>query len=96
MNAPRAIASIATGILGGDIAARRGDMDAAFKQLAAAIRVEDDLAYDEPADWILPARETLGRAFLAAGRASEAEAVYLKDLKHNPENGWALSGLAQA
>jgi tetratricopeptide (TPR) repeat protein len=96
MNSPRAIAGIAIGILAGDIAARRGDMGTALLRFTAATKAEDDLNYDEPADWILPARETLGRALLAAGRAGEAEAVYREDLEHNPENGWALSGLAQA
>ena len=35
------------------------------------------------------------RVLLAAGRASDAEAVYREDLKQNPENGWSLYGLAQ-
>jgi tetratricopeptide (TPR) repeat protein len=33
---------------------------------------------------------------LAAGRPREAETVYWEDLRRNPENGWALFGLAQA
>jgi predicted Zn-dependent protease len=31
-----------------------------------------------------------------AGRPDEAESVFWEDLKKNPENGWSLSGLAQA
>ena len=33
---------------------------------------------------------------LNAGRADEAEQVFLQDLQHYPDNGWALRGLARA
>jgi hypothetical protein len=33
---------------------------------------------------------------MQAGRAAEAEVVFWEDLRRNPENGWALSGLVQA
>ena len=33
---------------------------------------------------------------LAAGRAGEAENVFWQDLKGHRDNGWALTGLAQA
>ncbi len=36
-----------------------------------------------------------GAALLAAGRPAEAAAVYREDLKHYPENGWALHGLGR-
>jgi len=38
----------------------------------------------------------LGAQLLKSGQATEAESVYREDLKHNPNNGWALYGLAQA
>ena len=41
-------------------------------------------------------RHSLGAALLEAGRPAEAETVYWEDLKRNPENGWALTGLLQA
>jgi predicted Zn-dependent protease len=41
-------------------------------------------------------RQSLGAALVAAGRAKEAEAVYLEDLRRNPENGWSLFGLTKA
>jgi tetratricopeptide (TPR) repeat protein len=83
-------------ILAGDMAARRGQVDDAVKHLEAAAKAEDDLNYDEPPDWILPARHILGRVLLDAGRAADAEAVYRKDLERNPENAWSLVGLSQA
>ena len=64
--------------------------------LDRAIRYEDALIYQEPADWHAPVRQNLGAVLLAAGRADEAEAVFWEDLKRNPENGWSLFGLVQA
>ena len=37
-----------------------------------------------------------GAALLDSGSAKEAEAVYREDLRRNPDNGWALRGLAGA
>ena len=61
-----------------------------------AVKLEDDLAYNEPADWFYPTRHYLGAALLDQGRATEAEIVYRADLVKNPSNGWALYGLARA
>ena len=33
---------------------------------------------------------------LQCGRADTAEVVFREDLRRNPDNGWALFGLAQA
>jgi tetratricopeptide (TPR) repeat protein len=65
-------------------------------RLRKAVEAEDRLAYDEPPDWVLPARHWLGAELLAAGRPADAEAVYRDDLARHPENGWSLLGLAQA
>ena len=64
--------------------------------LTEATRQEDRLAYDEPSAWFFPVRHLLGAQLLKSGQASTAEAVYREDLEHNPNNGWALFGLAQA
>ncbi len=45
---------------------------------------------------VFPSRHLLGAALLNAGKAKDAEAVYLADLRKHPANGWALFGLAQA
>ncbi|HXY31692.1 MAG TPA: hypothetical protein VEI06_13360 [Gemmatimonadaceae bacterium] len=64
--------------------------------LRQAIEREDALTYDEPAPWPNPLRQTLGRLLLDAGQSPEAAAVFRDDLLHNPENGWSLTGLAEA
>jgi len=69
--------------------------DAAIVHLQKAVSLEDTLDYDEPPDWLTPARESLGAAFLAAGKAPQAEAVFREDLKRNPRNPRSLFGLAE-
>ena len=58
-----------------------------------AVALEDQLDYNEPADWFYPVRHQLGAVLLDEGRAKDAEAVYRADLERNPANGWALFGL---
>ncbi|HEX8668728.1 MAG TPA: hypothetical protein VF727_10195 [Allosphingosinicella sp.] len=70
--------------------------DEAIRLLGEAVAKEDALAYNEPSDEFFPVRHLLGAALLDAGRATEAEAVYREDLRRNPNNGWALYGLALA
>jgi tetratricopeptide (TPR) repeat protein len=95
-NTGRAILSIAPAVLGGEIAAAKGEFDKAIAQLEQAVRLEDALVYTEPSEWAFPPRHALGAVLLEAGRPAEAETVYWEDLKRNRENGWALSGLVQA
>ncbi|MFT3766603.1 MAG: hypothetical protein QM820_13980 [Minicystis sp.] len=95
-NRVASVLDVAAGVLQGEIAATRGRVDDAVAALQKAVTAEDALAYGEPPDWPVPARHSLGAVLLAAGRAAEAERVYRDDLQHNPENGWALFGLAQS
>ena len=94
--------AIAEEMLEGEIAYRRGEHDAAFAHLRAAIALEDDLPYDEPWGWMQPVRHALGALLLEQGRVAEAEAVYREDLglggalpraQIHPDNLWALRGL---
>jgi tetratricopeptide (TPR) repeat protein len=96
VNSGHAILRIAPEVIMGQIAARRKDWDKAILHLDRAVRYEDALIYQEPADWHAPVRLDLAAVLMEAGRADEAEAVLWEDLKKNPENGWALSGLIQA
>ena len=68
--------------------------DNAISLLREAVAMEDQLAYDEPADWFFPTRHLLGAVLIQAGRARNAETVYRDDLSRHPDNGWALYGLA--
>lgn len=96
-NSPaKALLGIASSVLEAAIAEAQGDKDAAIRRLRQAVAAEDELRYDEPADWYYPVRHSLGAVLLAAGRPAEAEVVYREDLRRNPENGWSLLGLAQS
>jgi tetratricopeptide (TPR) repeat protein len=95
-NSGLAVLRIAPHVIAGEIAAKRKDWDLATRHLERAVRYEDTLIYQEPADWHAPVRQTLGAVLLEANRADEAEAVFWEDLKKNPESGWSLFGLVQA
>jgi tetratricopeptide (TPR) repeat protein len=94
--------AIAEQMLQGEIAYRRGEHDAAFAHLRAAVALEDALPYDEPWGWMQPVRHALGALLLEQGRVVEAEVVYREDLglggalpraQIHPDNVWALRGL---
>jgi tetratricopeptide (TPR) repeat protein len=95
-NPSAGILAVARHLADGEIAVREGKLEAGLEELRQAVRAEDELRYDEPPDWIQPVRHTLGAALLDSGAVSEAEAVYLEDLKRWPENVWSLAGLAQS
>ncbi len=87
---------IAPEVLAGEMAAARKDYDKAIAHLERAVRLDDGLVYTEPAEWVFPPRHALAAVLIEAGRPKEAETVYWEDLRRNPENGWALRGLADA
>jgi hypothetical protein len=96
------ILNIATQMLEGELAYRKGDFEVAFAHLRAAVDLDDTLPYEEPWGWMQPSRHALGALLLEQGRVAEAEAVYRADLGldgklaracQNPDNVWALHGL---
>jgi tetratricopeptide (TPR) repeat protein len=95
-NAPLGSAKVAVKILAGVIAEQEHDLNKAISVLNEAVVNEDALIYDEPKDWLLPAREYLGNALLRSGDAAKAEKVFKDDLQENPQNHWALYGLYQS
>lgn len=95
INPAQDILKIATHFIDGEIAYRRGDIDASVRQLRQAIVLEDQLRYMEPPEWVQPVRHTLGAVLMDAKRYQEAEQVYRSDLKQWPENGWSLYGLTR-
>jgi tetratricopeptide (TPR) repeat protein len=95
-NGAKAILEIAIEGLAGELAAKRGDYDNAIARLHRGILLEDNLIYNEPPDWHIPVRQSLGAVLLEAGRFAEAEAIYWQDLSRNRENGWSLFGLMQS
>lgn len=92
LNTSRALLAISAKILEARIAEaeKRPEAIALWEE---AVRLEDGLAYDEPADWFYPTRPFLGAALLDAGKAKYAEMVYRSDLARNPKNGWSYFGL---
>ena len=96
LNPTRDIFALATVVARARIAVTEHRQSDAIDLLREAVAREDKLAYDEPNDWFFPTRHILGAQLLAAGQPAAAEAVYREDLKRNPENGWALYGLAAA
>jgi len=95
-NSAAVLLEIATKMLDGEMAAKRGRLDESVRLLRDAVRIEDGLRYDEPPDWMQPARHTLGAVLMTAHRYGEAERVYRDDLAKYPENGWSLFGLGRS
>jgi tetratricopeptide (TPR) repeat protein len=95
-NDAKVLLSIPGQLLRGELAIARGETDEGVRLLHAAVAAEDGLRYDEPSDWHFPARHLAGATLLRLGRNADAEALFRADLQHNPENGWALTGLQAA
>ncbi len=90
------VGKVAVATLAGEIAAQKGNLEEAVALLKEGVQHEMNLAYQEPSAWHHPVRHNLGAVLLQAGKAAEAEEVYLADLKKNRGNGWALFGLYQS
>lgn len=87
---------LAQKILQGIIAEEKEDYTAAIRYLQEAVNAEDNMLYNEPRDWVLPARQYLGNVLLKAKQPEAAEKIFREDLKINPANQWSLTGLLQA
>ena len=96
------ILAVAEQMLEGEIYYRKQEYDRAFDSLRKAVRLDDELPYEEPWGWMQPARHALGALLLEQGKIEEAEAVYRADLGidgvlgrpcQNPDNVWSLHGL---
>jgi Flp pilus assembly protein TadD len=82
-------------MLDASIARATHDYTHAAALLNKAALAEDALKYDEPPDWYLPPRESLGAVLLQAGRTSEAEAAFRQEIRQHARNPRALFGLAE-
>ncbi|MBS1934624.1 MAG: hypothetical protein JST96_11535 [Bacteroidetes bacterium] len=89
-------AKVAEKILQGVIADEENKLTASIAFLHEAVQLEDVMIYDEPKDWVHPARQYLGTVLIKAARYAEAENAFKEDLKINPINGWSYTGLAIA
>jgi tetratricopeptide (TPR) repeat protein len=95
-NAPVSGGKVALMILRGVIHEERGNYAKAVAELEQAVAEEDAMEYNEPKDWLMPARQYLGEVLLSAKLFSKAEKIFKEDLKLNPKNVWSLCGLFHA
>ncbi len=95
-NSAATILDIVTHMVEGEILTREDKIDAGLAELREAVKVNDQMKYDEPPGWLIPMRHSLGAALMRAGRHAEAEQIYREDLTRLPSNGWSLFGLAQS
>lgn len=95
------ILAVASQMLDGELAYRKGNHTGAFAALERSIALDDGLPYDEPWGWMQPTRHAYGALLLEQGRVAEAEAVYRADLgldatlprpQQHPGNVWSLHG----
>ena len=84
---------IADNLLLGQIEFNNGNYEASINSLKKAVSIQDELPYTEPPFWYYPTRQSLGRVLIEAGKFTEAEAVFRKDLEDYPRNGWSMFGL---
>lgn len=89
-----ALLSIAQQVAMGRIAQSNKDVDAAIQHFEAAVSLQDTVNYMEPPYWYYPVRQSLGAAYVMAGRYNEAEQTLKASLMETPNNGLALYGLA--
>lgn len=96
------ILAVASEMMSGEIAYRKGDHARAFAHLRQSVELDDNLPYDEPWGWMQPTRHALGALLLEQGQVEEAAAVYRADLGldetlrrpcQHPDNVWSLHGL---
>lgn len=95
-NAASVVLRVPRGLLAGELAFARGEREQGLRLAAGAVAVEDSLLYDEPPDWMMPARHSYGAMLLEARQWRDAEVAFREDLKMYPENGWSLFGLTRA
>jgi tetratricopeptide (TPR) repeat protein len=87
---------IASLVLNAEIEHMRAHRENALKEIREAVQLEDGLGRAKPSAFYVPTRQVYGAILLWNDRPREAEQVYREDLEQNPENGWALLGLAQS
>jgi tetratricopeptide (TPR) repeat protein len=95
-NAPVTGATVAKYILMGTIAEKENHMAQAVYYFTKGTETEDSMVYQEPRDWLVPARHYLGHALLKEKKYEEAEKVFLEDLSYQPDNYISTTGLRKA
>ncbi len=95
-NSSADVATVAKYILKGIILENENKIEEAIENYRKGVAAEDSLVYQEPRDWLVPARHYLGKALLKQKKYKEAEAVFLKDMTYQPGNYVSTQGLKKA
>lgn len=96
LNRASAVFALAEGVLDARIAMAKGDKRSSIVLLKKTVELEDSLNYDEPEDWYIPVRESLGGALILNGEYAEAEKVFRAELQKHLRSGRALFGLRES
>jgi hypothetical protein len=92
-NKAKNVVAVSNAVLDAWIARAKRDDAGAIEAWRKAVAAEDALSYDEPPDWYLPARESLGGLLLLDGQNEAAEQVFRADLRRRVRSGRSLFGL---
>lgn len=95
-NAAKSQGTVAKYILEGAIYEKENKIEEALESYRMGVATEDSLVYQEPRDWLVPARHFLGNALLKANRMKEAAVVFQNDMKYQPGNYTSILGLRKA
>ncbi|MEM9384916.1 MAG: hypothetical protein AAGA68_07625 [Pseudomonadota bacterium] len=92
----QALLNLAAYVIEGRLMRAEGDSEGAIDAYRAAVALQDELPYLEPAMWYYPVRQSLGAALVEAQRPSEAVDVFEQALVQDPDQVLLLFGLSQA
>tara|TARA_R110001592_G_scaffold120321_3_gene324351 strand:+ start:875 stop:2593 length:1719 start_codon:yes stop_codon:yes gene_type:complete len=96
INSVDVLLQIAKRVLKAEILANNAKFQESIILLEEAVKIEDNLNYNEPPDWFFSVRHHLGAIQIEAALYDDAIGTYQEDLKRLPKNGWALHGLRLA
>ncbi len=95
-NAPATGGTVAKYLLRGAIAENENNFTDAIINYKIAVATQDSLIYNEPRDWLIPARHFLGNALLRVKKYKDAAIVFRENLKAEPGNYVGIKGLQNA
>ncbi len=95
-NSFKNVLSIGQNVLEAEIEIKQKNYDKAIMLVTSAVKIEDNLLYQEPPDWYHPSRQILGGLLLEAKKPALAEQRFREDLNQYRNNGWSLFGLYES
>jgi tetratricopeptide (TPR) repeat protein len=89
-------AKCAEEMLSGFISLNQNKFSNAIQHFENATKIERNMTYNEPRDWLVSPKQYLGVAYLSGKNYSAAQKIFESDLKVNADNVWSLFGLEQS